>query len=201
MPEAVTARQMKRISSFARRKYAVNDFNHNVGHMELTVRWARYLAHKEKADRNVCVAAAYLHDIARTCSKGKKHGPGGARMARAFLESIGVPRDFIRAVCYAIAEHDSGSLKLSREAKILWDADKLQGIGPYGYVRIFGHHLHYDTRNIFRAHDLTLSRHRFFYKRFYTRTGRKLARILHESMIRFCGLLDAVRIPRPDEIR
>jgi uncharacterized protein len=195
--KVVTVKQMSRIAEFARGKYAANDFNHNVDHMELTVRWARYLALAEKADVAVCVAAAYLHDIARCRAGGKppvggRHGPDGARVARVFLESIGVPKEFIQRVCYAVREHDSGSPKKSKEARVIWDADKIQSLGPFGLVRIMGHHLRYDTDDALTAYGLTMRRHRFFYERFYTRTGRRLAGRLHRFMAEFDVLLQSV---------
>lgn len=215
MGNVLTGDQVRQVRAFALKKYAANDFNHNTTHMRLTVDWARYLARQERADEQVCVVAAYLHDIARSdkghpsrsdglvprlCA-GHKHGPQGAKAARVFLKSIKVPDDFIGKVCYAIATHDSGSPKRFLEAEILWDADKLQSVGPYGYVRILGHHLHYDTKDVLRAHALTVARHRFFYKRFYTRTGKRIARLLHGYTEEFCRLLDAVKIPRPYELQ
>lgn len=193
---ALSPAQMRRIRAFALKHCAQNDFNHNAAHVELTVRWARYLARTEGADVRICEAAAYLHDIARNeAGLSKKHGPPGAQLARAFLQSIRVDTHSINAVCYAVGQHDSGGLKKTREAEILWDADKLQSIGPYGYLRIVAHHLHYDTRDIMRAHALTIKRHRFFLRRFYTRTGRRIARHLHGCTAVFCGMLEASRIP------
>jgi HD superfamily phosphodiesterase len=193
----ISSAQMRRIRAFALRQCAQNDFNHNATHVELTARWTKYFAHKEKTDQQVCLAAAYLHDIARSKVAGR-HGPAGAVMARDFLQSIHVDDAVIRQICYAVRTHDAGGKKESKEAEVLWDADKLQSIGPYGYLRIVSHHLHYDTRDIMRVHALTMKRHRFFFRRFYTKTGKRIARLLHSSTTVFCSMLEAARIPQPD---
>ena len=167
--------------------------------MELTVKIAKVLARMEGADEEVCVVAAYLHDIGRRGAKGK-HGPRGAKMARAFLKKLGLPEAFIRSVWYAVALHDSGPPKRTKEAAVLWDADKLQSIGPYGFIRIFAHHLWYDTKDIHLARRLTASRHTFFFKRFHTKSGRALAKRLHTFMDTFYDLLQSVKAAKIERI-
>ncbi len=199
MPRVLCRRQLQDIIDFAKKKSKTNDFNHNISHIELTAKIAGALAKYEKADAQICAAAAYLHDIGRAKAKGK-HGARGAKIARAFLKKMRLPVGFIHAVCYAIAEHDRGAAKSTKEAAVLWDADKLQSIGPLGFMRIFAHHLLYDTRDIFLAKGLTKDRHNFFYQRFQTSTARALAKKLHSFMDEFYYLMNAVKSARLKKI-
>ena len=199
MEKILSKKKLNQIIDFARSKAKTNDFNHNIDHMELTVRVARILAKKEGADAEICMVAAYLHDIGRKKIKGR-HGQEGARQARAFLNTIKLPAEFVNAVCYCISRHDSGSPKRSKEAAVLWDADKLQAIGPFGFIRIFAHHLIYDTRDIYLAKQLTQKRTNFFYQRFHTRTGKALAKRLHNFMDEFYALIDLVKKAQIEKI-
>ena len=199
MKRTLSSKQLKQIIAFARNRVKANDFNHNIDHMELTVRIARILARQEGADEEVCLAASYLHDIGRKKARGR-HGKDGARIARAFLKQNGFPAAFINAVCYAIGQHDSGSAKKTKEAAVLWDADKLQAVGPFGFIRIFAHHLTYDTRDIYLAKRMTQRRIDFFYRRFYTKSGKILARRLHNYLNKFCELADIIRQGKLEKI-
>lgn len=187
MKKTISNRKLKLIVDFSRQQSKKNDFNHNFAHAQLTAKLARYLAKKEGADEDICVASSYLHDIGRSGNTGK-HGPAGAKQAEEFLKKIKLPPDVIGAICYAIARHDSGPPKKSREAAVLWDADKLQAIGPFGFLRIFSHHLTYDTKNVPQAIQLTLKKQKFFFQRFHTPTGRKLAKVISDSVNSFHSL-------------
>jgi len=195
----LSKKQLVQIIDFARSKYETNDFNHNIDHMELTVRIAGILAKKEGADAEICMVAAYLHDIGRKKIKGR-HGEKGAGMARVFLEKMELSPVFVNAVCYCISRHDSGSPKRTKEAAVLWDADKLQAVGPFGFIRIFAHHLIYDTRDIYLAKQLAQKKIRFFYQRFHTRTGKALAKRLHNYMDEFYALIDLVKKAQIEKI-
>ncbi len=77
-----------------------------------------------------------LHDIGRD-GKKKKHNERGAEMAREYLCSVEFPADKIGAVCHAILTHNNeiyGKQK-TLEAKILYDADKMDNVGTIGVAR------------------------------------------------------------------
>ena len=87
--------------------------------------------------------AAILHDIGRkdeSASKGRIcHAVIGAELARPILQDQGFKRDDIEAICHCIATHRfrDNNPPLSLEAKILFDADKLDSIGAVGIGRAF----------------------------------------------------------------
>lgn len=110
---------------------------HDLFHVERVARNAAHLAGLEGADVEVCVAAAYLHDLDRTGSKD----PLGD--ARAHLAAIGAPEAWAARVMEAVERHKDksfapgGKKAMSKEAAVVGDADKLEAIGAIGVARAF----------------------------------------------------------------
>ena len=197
-PSLLSQRQIKELVAFAEAEYNLQDFDHTLDHVELTVAIAGYLASKEGADVEVCVVSAYLHDIAKNSSQ--EHAKVGAEEAKAFLKQIQAPDPFIDQVCYAISQHDNDLPKRTKEAEVLWDADKLQSIGPLGFARVFGYRMVYDKRQVYGAVEKAREYTDFFYDRFYTKTGREIAQSLRSSMREFYRLYDAVVSVKFDQL-
>ena len=189
---------MEKIIGLAQERSQDNDFGHTMDHIVLTVELARQLAAREEADEEVCTVAAYLHDIAKNDSK--THGLKGAEEARVFLKRIGAPDRFAVRVCYAISQHDNDLPKKTIEAKVLWDADKLQSVGPLGFARIFANRLIYVKKDVYYAIEQAKYWEEFFLERFYTETGRSTAMKLNRFMERFFDLCDAVRDAQLDQL-
>lgn len=95
-----------------------------------------------EADRMIVHVAALLHDVARPQefqSQGKiDHAVAGAEIAHSFLLQH-TSKDFADRVAEAICQHRyrSGNQPQSIEAKILYDADKLDSLGAVGIARAF----------------------------------------------------------------
>ncbi|MBI4828498.1 MAG: HD domain-containing protein [Nitrospinae bacterium] len=117
--------------------------SHGWDHVERVVNLCRRLGLREGCDMGILLAAAYLHDIGREeCDREKGvrcHAETGAAMARRILEELGAPEAFIHAVETAVAAHRyrGGPAPSTPEAKVLFDADKLDGIGAVGIGRAF----------------------------------------------------------------
>jgi len=81
--------------------------------------------------------ACLLHDVGY-CQDPNKHVEASVKVAQKFLEDIGFNGDKIKKVVKIIGEH-GGSAGTQRftyiESKILWTADKMDFVGPYGLVR------------------------------------------------------------------
>lgn len=131
----VSKKQIALIEKFAFEKASKCDFNHAKDHIERTVKLAELIAKKEKANLEVCKVAALLHDIGR--SVHKEHCGLSTAMARVFLKKLKLKKEFIDEVCHTIVCHDDSAVKYARtlEAKILYDADKLQIISVFGFCR------------------------------------------------------------------
>ena len=92
------------------------------------------------ADRDILLAAALLHDVGRPEQQADQrldHALVGADKAEAFLRSLGYDEGFITRVGACIRSH---RFRRSRppesiEAKILFDADKLDVCGATGIAR------------------------------------------------------------------
>jgi uncharacterized protein len=105
-------------------------FHYRWEHVQAVVRLALRLAEHTGADREVCEAAAWLHDVAKNGSLD--HGRDGATAARHILSGTDFPAEKVDLVADAIGKH----VGLSHdepveplEAAVLWDADKLSKLG------------------------------------------------------------------------
>jgi uncharacterized protein len=98
---------------------------------------------KEKADMLVLRAAAYLHDIGRAAqdiSNGSIcHALKGAQMAAALLKPLPLEDFRKKNIVHCVGSHRFRNDQTPRtiEAKVLFDADKLDAIGAVGVARAF----------------------------------------------------------------
>jgi uncharacterized protein len=116
-------------------------FQYRWEHVQAVVRLAIRLAERTGADGEVCEAAAWLHDVAKTGStvtdpgrlgRSEDHGRDGAIAARRILAGTDFPAGKVDLVADAIGKHvglahDEPVEPL--EAAVLWDADKLSKLG------------------------------------------------------------------------
>lgn len=119
--------------------YARKDPAHDLGHALRVRRWAKTLALEEGADVEIVELAALLHDIGRAGAVEKSHAESGASLAASILAKLGYSEEISQAVREAVISHsrESGYEPKSLEAKILYDADKLDFVGPVGLARLF----------------------------------------------------------------
>lgn len=96
----------------------------------------------ESVDREVLAAAAWLHDVGRPLERTgaiDDHGDWGASEAAVLFDDEGVPADRIDAVARCVRAHSiraSSPDPTTPEAKLLFDADKLDAAGAVGLVRL-----------------------------------------------------------------
>ena len=85
-------------------------------------------------DRDIVLAAVWIHDRYKPVLYGPDHGNKAADWTLENLESKGFPKEKVKAVEYAVRNHqgwDKTQNPLETlEAKILWDADKIAHRGP-----------------------------------------------------------------------
>ena len=125
--------------------YASNDPVHGFDHVLRVYHLAERIGAALDADLEVLRAAALMHD-ASGAHPGDEHGRASherqsADFARATLESEGWEKDRIEAVMHCIRAHRyrGEERPQSMEAKILFDADKLDVIGAFGVARTIGY--------------------------------------------------------------
>lgn len=127
-------------SAWYERGDPVHGFDHVLRVMDL----AQHMGVELKADLEILRAAALLHDAqgAKPESGGKRgrHEVQSAEFARQVLEEEDWPEERIQAVLHCIRSHRyrGGETPVTLEAKILFDADKLDVLGAFGAARTIG---------------------------------------------------------------
>ncbi len=170
----LTEEQLNSIKEFAKQECSNNDLWHQVYHLEITAKWAEYLAKKEGVDINRSIVAAWLHDITKhKHTVAVNHSTSGAKMARPFLENLGFSKEDIDDICHAIHMHNKNGEK-SKVAQVVYDADKIQTVGPYGFARVFGAWTNGLNKNQEEAYTGYLKDIAFFLPQFHTKTAKKI---------------------------
>jgi len=126
----------------AREWYTQSDAVHDFDHVLRVYRLAERLAAEEGADLEIVRAAALLHDAEGTAPGGEERGSHhhqSAEFAGQVLRAEGWPDARIEAVQHCIRAHryrDTSEPPASIEAKVIFDADKLDVLGAIGVVRV-----------------------------------------------------------------
>lgn len=120
----------------------LDDPAHDFLHFQRVVQTAKKLCSAEDAKFEVVVPAAWLHDfviIPKNSPLRSQASRLAAEGAIAFLNSIGYPKKFYDEIAHAIEGHSfSANLEVRTiEAKIVQDADRLDGLGAIGIARCF----------------------------------------------------------------
>lgn len=122
---------------------ADDDGAHDSAHLERVWRNAQALLDRHpEADRLVVLAASYLHDLVNLPKNDPERDQASrrsARLARHQLGMMGFPAERLDAVAHAIEAHSfSAAIPAATiEAKIVQDADRLDGLGLVGLARLF----------------------------------------------------------------
>ncbi|MFM2587637.1 HD domain-containing protein [Vibrio sp. TBV020] len=149
----------------------VQDPAHDLSHVKRVVSTARSLCEQEKANLNVVLCAAYLHD----CFTFPKNHPERAKSSMVaadkaiqFLEEIDFPPDCFDAIHHAISAHSYSAniTPKTLEAKIVQDADRLDSLGAVGIARCLQVSTNFGA-SLYHAED-PLSEHRELDDKNYT---------------------------------
>lgn len=115
----------QKIERFARDYYKSQDQTHGVEHLERTLKLAEHIAEKEDADKEIVRLGAMLHQI------------HDADKVNQFLEKIEVKEETAEKIVHCIYCSDIENIEEAEtvEAKVVYDADKLQVVGAFGVIR------------------------------------------------------------------
>jgi uncharacterized protein len=119
------------------------DGAHDATHLERVWRNAQaLLMHYPAADTLVVLAACYLHDLVNVPKNDTRRAHASrlsAEAARPQLMALGFPPDKLDAVAHAIEAHSFSAAipATTLEARIVQDADRLDGLGAVGLARMF----------------------------------------------------------------
>jgi uncharacterized protein len=201
----------------ARSWYPATDPVHGFDHILRVYHMAERLAAEEGADLEIVRAAALLHDAQGSQTEGgeegrQDHHHASSEFARQILEYEGWPSDKIAAVQHCIQAHrfrDNTVEPQSLEAKILFDADKLDVIGAVGVARtiafdvVVNQPIYAEPSQRFldtgekEPGEPHSSYHEYIFKlskikdRLFTRTARELAEDRHRFMDEYFERLGA----------
>jgi len=185
--------------------------SHDWDHTRRVLRLCLRIGRREKANLHVLRLAALLHDVGREAedkSRGRVcHGRAGASLSRDILLRHGLDAQFVRDVVHCIRTHRfrKRAVPKTLEAKILFDADKLDSIGAVGIGRAFLfagevgarlHDKHIDVRKTRpyseddTAYREYLVKLRKIGSRIFTAEGRRLAAGRHAFMAGFFSRLN-----------
>jgi len=184
---------------------------HDWSHVERVYNLAIKIAKNEKADIGIIKLASYLHDIGRKKemqSKGKvDHAKKGVELAKNILAKYDFDEKTKENILHCILSHRyrNNHQPATMEAKILFDADKIDSIGAVGIGRDFlfagssGSNCLYTgnekkltktaREHSFTKEDSALLEYYFKLRKvkskILTKTGKIIAKERHEYMVNF----------------
>lgn len=130
----------ERLSGRLRHVLSGNDASHDYWHISRVLNNTRLLLAEEKANMEVCLLAALLHDVADY----KYHGGDeeiGPRTAAQWLREENLPEEIIGRVVYIVEnisfKGGNESPLMNAELAVVQDADRLDAIGAVGIARAF----------------------------------------------------------------
>ncbi len=114
------------------------DLAHGWEHVYRVYHLSLRIAEQEHADSFIVGMAALLHDIGRTTQEPKKpHAERSAILATELLAQYDLPHETQQAILHAILAHNyrRGITPVTLEARVLYDADRLDSMGASGLMR------------------------------------------------------------------
>jgi uncharacterized protein len=115
---------------------------HRFDHLARVMQNAQRIAATiDNVDREVLELAVLLHDVDQPVGKKRDHVALSVKAAEDILDRVGYSRETAAKVLQVISEHSSEHVEAKKptsvEAKILFDADKVDGLGAIGITRVF----------------------------------------------------------------
>lgn len=119
-----------------------DDPAHDLNHFKRVVTMAKKLCLLENANPDVVIPAAWLHDLVIVPKNSPLRSQASrlsAEKALEFLREINYPEQYHQDIAHAIEGHSfSANIEVKTiEAKIVQDADRLDGLGAIGIARCF----------------------------------------------------------------
>jgi len=160
-----------------------HDPAHDLAHFLRVVQTAKRLGEQEKAKMEILIPAAWLHDFVNIPKNDPRRSQASRLSAQAailYLREVGYPEEYFSEIAHAIEAHSysAGIEATSLEARIVQDADRLDGLGAIGIARVFSvggllERRIYDPRDPFatqgrKLDDLTNTIDHFYVKLFNT---------------------------------
>lgn len=143
MKVKISMQIINKIEAEAKKYFSKASGCHDWTHIERVRDLVLRIGKKEKADLRILEIAALLHDIYKPeemRAMGKFcHAEKGAKTAKRILGKYGLDKSVIDRIAHCIIAHrtKNNHMPETLEAKILYDADRLDAIGAVGIARDF----------------------------------------------------------------
>ena len=134
---------VNRIKEIAEKQFEGARGSHDWEHTLRVYRLCGHIGIIEEVDMEVLLVAAYLHDIGRCYQDASNgtvcHAEKGAQMAWSIIRELPLTGKQKENIIHCIKTHRyrGNHAPETREAKVLFDADKLDAIGAVGVARAF----------------------------------------------------------------
>lgn len=164
----LTKKQIRQIKKFALDYYKKQDKPHNIWHAYKTVELAKYIAKKEEADMQICEMGALLHQF----------HPENLKTVKKFLKKINVDKNMMRHLLHCVECTTRQTIHKAKtlEAKVVFDADKLQAIGPLGLMRELPYLNEANNSDFTKTISKIKEVQRSCYRLLQTKTAKKMAK-------------------------
>ena len=176
----ITKEQLKKIKEFTTEFYKGLDKYHNIEHMKKAVEIAEFIAKKENADVELARLGAMIHQFHIDMDKFESFLKGNVKeeVKSKLLEIAG-----FRA-------HRAENKDVCKEAKIAYDADGLQLIGPKGVLREITCNLEVRGKPFDKSVEDARKIEKLFYDNLQTKTGKEIAEKQYQITKKFWEMYD-----------
>ncbi|HBI34237.1 MAG TPA: phosphohydrolase [Candidatus Moranbacteria bacterium] len=207
----ITKELIEKIEKEAKTYFVNASGCHDWSHVDRVKKLALRIGKQEKADLQIIEIAALLHDIGRKEEMKTKglfcHAEAGAKTARKLLKKYSLTTDQVENIVHCIEAHRYRNAHIPNtiEAKILYDADKLDSIGAIGVARDFLFAGNAGSNCLYTGNEKRLAKEKKDYSytkedsalleyeiklkhvkdKIVTKTGKKIAKQRHEYMKKF----------------
>jgi uncharacterized protein len=183
---------------------------HDWSHVQRVHDLAMHIGKAEGVNQSVLSLACFLHDIGRKEEMESRgsfcHAEKGAKLAKDILAKYDIDQDLVENILHCIISHRYRNEHIPKtiEAKVLFDADKLDSIGAVGVGRDFlfagylGHALYTGNEKellrlgksySYTVDDTAIMEYEFKLKnvkdKILTESGKKIALGRHNFMVEF----------------
>ena len=177
----LTKSQIKKLKEFAFNYYKTLDETHGIEHANRTVKLAEYLGKKEGANLQITRLGAVLHQF------------HNGEIVKKFLRKIKVDEEISNKLA-KIADCSwakKAEMKAkSIEAKVVWDADKLQVIGVFGIIREITCNMWPRKMGFRKSLKYTRMLEKKIYNNLQTKTAKKIVKETHQFTLKFWKIFD-----------
>lgn len=170
--------RIKKVYDYAKKKYnKANLPQHNLEHVLRDLYRALIIAETEKGiNFSILIPAVLLHDIGVTEGKHRNHEEVGVLIIKRDIPKLRYSKKEIERITYCTESHDGKIKPETIEAKILFDADRLEKFGIGGIFAFYRAQQESKTP-INKWIEMAIRKYRKFIKEgFYTKKAKKISK-------------------------